>query len=58
MVDVYLRRERQRLALARALLADFPVLILDEPGEHLDSADRPGAHVRPLARRRGDVRCC
>jgi ABC-type multidrug transport system fused ATPase/permease subunit len=28
--------QRQRLALARVLLADFPVLVLDEPGEHLD----------------------
>jgi len=29
--------ERRRLAIARAVLADFPVLILDEPGEHLDA---------------------
>jgi ABC-type multidrug transport system fused ATPase/permease subunit len=28
--------QRRRLALARALLADFDVLILDEPTEHLD----------------------
>ena len=30
--------QRQRLALARVLLADFPVVILDEPAEHLDEA--------------------
>ena len=30
--------QRQRLGLARALLADFPVLILDEPGEHIEPA--------------------
>ena len=28
--------QRQRLGLARALLADWPVVIFDEPTEHLD----------------------
>ena len=30
--------QRQRVGIARTALAGFPVLILDEPGEHLDTA--------------------
>jgi thiol reductant ABC exporter CydC subunit len=30
--------QRQRLGLARAVVAGFPILVLDEPGEHLDIA--------------------
>ena len=30
--------ERRRLLMARALLADVPLQLLDEPGEHLDTA--------------------
>ncbi|GAA2903680.1 hypothetical protein Acy02nite_28610 [Actinoplanes cyaneus] len=39
--------QRRRLALARLLLTDARVLILDEPGEHLDD-DTAGALVRDL----------
>ncbi|MDO4242657.1 MAG: thiol reductant ABC exporter subunit CydC [Actinomyces sp.] len=34
--------ERRRLLLARALAAPAPVMLLDEPGEHLDSATADG----------------
>jgi ATP-binding cassette subfamily C protein CydCD len=48
--------QRQRLALTRALLAAFPVLVLDEPAEHLDlatadalTADLLAATEHPMA---------
>ncbi len=31
--------QRRRLLLARALISDFPIVLLDEPTEHLDEAD-------------------
>ena len=34
--------QRRRLLLARALVSRFPVVLLDEPTEHLDVADRSG----------------
>ena len=49
--------QRTRLALARALLSDAPVLLLDEPTAHLDDAGR--ALVTGLVRAaatEGDVR--
>jgi thiol reductant ABC exporter CydC subunit len=49
--------ERQRLALARAALPDFPILVLDEPTEHLDvaTADRITANMLQDRRDRATV---
>ena len=43
--------QRQRVAVGRALLADFPILVLDEPAEHLDpgAADALTADVLDVA---------
>ena len=38
--------QRRRLLLARALISEFPIVLLDEPTEHLDAADH-----RPRVRR-------
>ena len=40
--------QAQRIALARAMLADFPVLVLDEPTASVDPA-RADALLRDLA---------
>ncbi|WP_406495786.1 thiol reductant ABC exporter subunit CydD [Streptomyces sp. NBC_00846] len=45
--------QRQRLALSRAILADFPVLVLDEPAEHLDLATADALTADLLAATRG-----
>ncbi len=45
--------QRQRLGFARALLADFPVLILDEPGEHVEAQAAEAILADLLAAARG-----
>lgn len=47
--------QAQRIALARALLADFPVLVLDEPTASVD-ADRANALIRELIDAAGSER--
>ncbi|GGT47022.1 ABC transporter [Streptomyces kurssanovii] len=49
--------QRQRLALARALLAAFPVLVLDEPAEHLDLATADALTADLLAVTERHVTC-
>lgn len=45
--------QRRRLALARALLADFPILVMDEPTEHLDEPTADALTADLLAATRG-----
>src|SRR4051812_6232644 len=47
--------ERRRIALARAELAGFPLLILDEPGEHLDAPTADAILADALREPRGTL---
>ena len=44
--------EQQRVNIARSLIADYPILLLDEPTASLDQANRDG--VIDLIRQRRD----
>jgi thiol reductant ABC exporter CydC subunit len=45
--------QRQRLGIARGLIGDFPILIVDEPGEHLDTATADALTADLIALTRG-----
>jgi ATP-binding cassette subfamily C protein CydCD len=45
--------QRQRLGIARGLIGDFPILIVDEPGEHLDTATADALTADLVALTRG-----
>ena len=47
--------QRRRIALARAELAGFPLVVLDEPGEHLDVATGDAIVADALASGRGTL---
>ena len=47
--------QRRRIALARAELARFPLLVLDEPGEHLDVETADAIVADALASDRGTL---
>lgn len=53
--DQFSLGEAQRLNLARAWLSDRPIVLLDEPSEHLDDDQGQAILKRLLAHLRGRV---